>query len=93
MFVDLNNILQLQNDNKVLDETKKFVLVTDTQMTSGSFLLFHFISMYLRRNQSVCLLALENNLQHYVNVFRKIVSKNRGTFVGVLTLLFKNTGN
>lgn len=72
MFPELNNALHLQGTNNVTDDGI-FILTTDSVLTNGSFLLVHFVSMYLKRGSDVCMISLDQSLQHYSAVLRKLV--------------------
>lgn len=50
---------------------RKFVLVTDEQ-NDGSFIIHHFLSMYIKGGLKVVFLALVQSFSHYNNVAQKL---------------------
>lgn len=49
----------------------EFVLINDSLASDGSFLLHHFISLYLKGGHSVCLVTAAQPLSHYDAISRK----------------------
>ncbi|XP_014663518.1 PREDICTED: elongator complex protein 6-like [Priapulus caudatus] len=68
MFAELNSVLDI-HQNCSLDG--KFILVTDNQV-DGNFIVSHFLSLYLKRNNSVCFLAFSQSFNHYNNIGLKL---------------------
>jgi hypothetical protein len=76
MFQELNSALLLTGsgtDIRVLPHGTS-ALITDTLQADGSFILHHFLHLYLKAGKTVCLVGLEQSLFHYVSVGRKLVS-------------------
>lgn len=48
-------------------------MIADTIRAEGSFLLHHFIHMFLKGNNAACVVGLDQSLFHYFNVARKLV--------------------
>lgn len=65
----------------------QLILIADTIRADGSFLLHHFIHMFLKGNSASCVVGLEQSLFHYFNVARKLVSS--AFVLGVVTHKYK----
>lgn len=90
MFPELNNILNF--DEKTPPKGKS-VLVSQSN-SDGTFLLHHFISLYLKGNNNVCVLGLAQSYSHYSNVGNKLGpslttarEKNKLVFIEGLKIL------
>jgi hypothetical protein len=70
MFRELNSVLQW---SEVSLPKEKFILITDTLKSSGSFLLYNFLQMFLKGEHHVCFVAFDQNFGHYFNVAKKLV--------------------
>eukprot|EP01112_Ceratiomyxa_fruticulosa_P023081 TRINITY_DN868_c0_g1_i1.p1 TRINITY_DN868_c0_g1~~TRINITY_DN868_c0_g1_i1.p1 ORF type:complete len:258 (-),score=50.52 TRINITY_DN868_c0_g1_i1:192-965(-) len=69
MFSSLNNLL---NWGDGFTPSGKLMSIIDTLQSDANFLLFHFISMYLKQGNQVLLVGFEQSLFHYFNVARKL---------------------
>ncbi|XP_020628482.1 elongator complex protein 6-like [Orbicella faveolata] len=72
MFPDLNS---LTNFSEKSPPKRKFVLISDCQ-NDGSFLIHHFLTMYIKGGFKVFFVALVQSFSHYNNVAQKLVSIN-----------------
>lgn len=70
MYTEVNNTL---NWSEVNLPKERFVVISDTFNADGSFLLHHFINMYIKASQRVCLVGLEQSYLHYFSISRKMV--------------------
>jgi hypothetical protein len=52
---------------------QKFILVSDSFTADASFLLQHFIGMFAKNKQHLCIVGAENSFFHYFSVARKLV--------------------
>ncbi|XP_077577002.1 elongator complex protein 6 [Stigmatopora nigra] len=82
MFPELNSIL---NDSPENFSTGEFVLLSDRQ-SDASFLLHHFLGLYLRAGCQVCFVGLAQSLSHYSAVSQRLgvslsQAKERGQLV------------
>jgi hypothetical protein len=71
MFSELNSVFQWSEGSL---PKEKFILIKDTLKSSGSFLLYNFIQMFLKGDHHVCFIAFDQNFGHYFNVAKKLVS-------------------
>jgi hypothetical protein len=78
MFAELTHSLAISSST---DESQRgllpdgcFMLISDTLMADGSFVLHHFIHSYLKCGYGVSLVAFEQSYFHYQNIGRKLVS-------------------
>lgn len=90
MFVELNNLMGHGISSL---PRGKFILITD-DMVDGSFIISHFLSLYLKSGNSVCMLGMAQSSNHYNNVCSKFgincnQFRNKGNFIFIemLTLL------
>jgi hypothetical protein len=72
MYNDLNSVL---NWSEAKLPSEKLIVIEDSIRSDGSFLLHHFMNMFLKAEQRVCLVGFEQTLTHYFLVARKLVSK------------------
>lgn len=68
MFPDLNS---LTNFDEKSPPKRKFVLISDCQ-NDGSFLIHHFLALYLKGGFKVFFVALGQSFSHYNNVAQKL---------------------
>lgn len=68
MFTELNSILNTSPDSFTQGE---FILVSDRR-SDASFLIHHFLSLYLRARCKVCFLALVQSFNHYSAVSQRL---------------------
>lgn len=68
MFTELNSILNTSPDSFTQGE---FILVSDRQ-SDASFLIHHFLSLYLRARCKVCFLGLVQSFNHYSAVSQRL---------------------
>ncbi|XP_035661620.1 elongator complex protein 6-like [Branchiostoma floridae] len=68
MFTELNVILGFDH---LKPPKGQFVLISDS-LTDGSFLIHHFLSLYIKGGWKVCLLALAQSFGHYNTVGQKL---------------------
>lgn len=68
MFAEFNSLM---NFSEKSPPKRKFVLVTDEQ-NDGSFIIHHFLSMYIKGGLKVVFLALVQSFSHYNNVAQKL---------------------
>ncbi|KAM8869108.1 elongator complex protein 6 [Spinachia spinachia] len=82
MFTELNSILNTTPDSFTQGE---FVLLSDRQ-SDASFLIHHFLSLYLRARCRVCFLGLVQSFNHYSAIGQRLgvsltQAKERGQLV------------
>lgn len=70
MYDALNNVFGWSESNL---PKEKFILISDSFTSDGSFLLNHFINMYIKGDHRVCLVGLDQSFIHYFSVCRKLV--------------------
>ncbi|XP_067046764.1 elongator complex protein 6-like isoform X2 [Acropora muricata] len=68
MFADFNSLM---NFSEKSPPKSKFVLVSDAQ-NDASFIIHHFLSMYIKGGLRVIFLALVQSFSHYNNVAQKL---------------------
>ncbi|KAL9961410.1 hypothetical protein ACROYT_G030343 [Oculina patagonica] len=68
MFPDLNS---LTNFSEKRPPKRKFLLISDSQ-NDGSFLIHHFLAMYMKGGFRVLFVALVQSFSHYNNVAQKL---------------------
>ncbi|XP_029444054.1 elongator complex protein 6 isoform X2 [Rhinatrema bivittatum] len=68
MFVELNHLLNSSPDKLRQGE---LTLICDVK-TDGSFLVHHFLSLYLRAGCKVCFVALVQSFSHYNIIAKKL---------------------
>lgn len=68
MFTELNSILNTTPDSFTQGE---FVLLSDRQ-SDASFLIHHFLSLYLRARCKVCFLGLVQSFNHYSAISQRL---------------------
>ncbi|XP_070691684.1 elongator complex protein 6 [Pempheris klunzingeri] len=68
MFTELNSILSTSPDSFTQGE---FILLSDRQ-SDASFLIHHFLSLYLRARCKVCFLGLVQSFNHYSAVSQRL---------------------
>ncbi|XP_070822607.1 elongator complex protein 6 [Chaetodon trifascialis] len=68
MFTELNSILNTSPDSFTQGE---FILVSDRR-SDASFLIHHFLSLYLRARCKVCFLGLVQSFNHYSAVSQRL---------------------
>ncbi|XP_044175357.1 elongator complex protein 6-like [Acropora millepora] len=68
MFADFNSLM---NFSEKSPPKNKFVLISDAQ-NDASFIIHHFLSMYIKGGLRVIFLALVQSFSHYNNVAQKL---------------------
>lgn len=70
MYDALNSVFGWSETNL---PKERYILISDSFTSDGSFLLNHFINMYIKGNHRVCLIGFEQSFIHYFSVCRKLV--------------------
>eukprot|EP00124_Ichthyophonus_hoferi_P003533 Ihof_evm3s310 gene=Ihof_evmTU3s310 len=95
MFLDVNNFLDITERQVPKD---LFLHVADGIDCNGDFFLHHFISLFLKREGSVCLVSVAQTLHHYLTVARKLgvnlqTAQSDGRFITVDCLTTLSLGH
>lgn len=80
MFPDLVDLFSLfsnsdtneQNSSKILPISGSLFLLTETLRADVSFIIHHFLSLYLKNAGRVILVGLEHHFQHYFLIGKKV---------------------
>ncbi|XP_010783881.1 elongator complex protein 6-like, partial [Notothenia coriiceps] len=84
MYTELNSILNTTPDSFTQGE---FVLLSDRQ-SDASFLIHHFLSLYLRARCKVCFVGLVQSFNHYSAISQRMgVSLTQAKEKGQLVFL------
>ncbi|KAF0372994.1 elongator complex protein 6 [Gigaspora margarita] len=94
-YQTLEQALSFKNN---LAPLKRSILITDTLLAQGNFLVHHFIVNQIKADKHVVLVGLSQNFNHYLNIGRKLgvnltVSSQKGyfSFIDGLTSLTINS--
>lgn len=92
MFVELNSLINVSEKDP---PKRKFILLSDSQ-NDGSFIIHHFLALYIKGGFRVFFVALVQSFSHYNNVAQKLgvnlrsaCENGKVTYIDGLKLLAK----
>jgi len=96
MFLDLHHALNASDQH--IPFQGQFIVIQDALNADGSFLLQHFLTLFLESSKTVCFVGLEQSLFHYFNIARKLgvnlsteYEKGRFSFINGLSQSLSRT--
>ena len=63
----------LRSEENGLPSKSSTVVVEDSAQADGSFLLWHYLCMHLKRDAPVCYVSLQHSYSHLCTIGRKLV--------------------
>lgn len=84
MFPDINNFLDIKGNSDFIGD----IIAASDSKADGSFLIHHFLSLFLRQGRHVCFVGLQQSLTHYNSLSLKFgLNLNKLKETGDLTFI------